>query len=68
MLARGVGRGSSLAVGLQRLAGFVGVEPAETCTAFLRCVHTATDVDSKPLNLCNAVNEALHIAMDTNDR
>lgn len=24
--------------------------------------------DTKPLNLCNAVNEALHQAMDSNDK
>jgi hypothetical protein len=28
----------------------------------------AQDGDTKPLNLCNAVNEALHQAMDSNDK
>jgi hypothetical protein len=36
-------------------------------------VHTlsmseAQEGDTKPLNLCNAVNEALHQAMDSNDK
>jgi hypothetical protein len=28
----------------------------------------AQDGDTKPLNLCNAVNDSLHQAMDSNDK
>eukprot|EP00879_Flechtneria_rotunda_P009628 GHRR01010075.1.p1 GENE.GHRR01010075.1~~GHRR01010075.1.p1 ORF type:complete len:120 (+),score=30.50 GHRR01010075.1:246-605(+) len=41
-------------------------------TAGQRCwQHTLSEApqgDTKPLNLCNAVNDALHIALDSNDK
>ena len=68
MLARYGGGASNLAVGLHRFARALLLDAPELSLTSSRQVHTAADVDSKPLNLCNAINEALHIAMDSNDR
>jgi hypothetical protein len=52
----------------QRVAAFAALQAARdgaTVGSLVRCLGTE---NTKRLNLCNAVNDALHIAMETNDR
>jgi hypothetical protein len=51
---------------LQRAALLAAARPAAAALAPASQQQFSTD--TKRLNLCNAINDALHVAMETNDR